>query len=86
MNGETKKCWKCGQPKSVPEDYCRDGKDSVCKQCRYELNSNWAKENREKLRPKRAEYMKRYRSRKAQEAKQQSPTNSLDKDGSVKSD
>ena len=69
MDAETKKCWKCSEEKSIKDDYCRGGKDSVCKKCRYELNSEWAKENREKLRPKRAEYMRQYRARKAEEAK-----------------
>lgn len=66
-----KKCWRCPPDKAEQpiENFCRDGKDSVCKQCRYQLNSEWAKDNREKLRPKRAEYMKEYRARKRAEKK-----------------
>lgn len=64
-----KKCWKCGDEKDAKKDFCRDGKDSVCKKCRYELNSEWAKENREKLRPKRAAYMREYRAKKAARVK-----------------
>lgn len=62
----TKRCWRC-PPQTGPKplsDFCRDGKDSVCKTCRYELNSEWSKENRVKLRPKRAEYMRKYRASK----------------------
>ena len=68
MDSDKKHCWKCGDDK-LPTDFCRDGKDSVCKKCRYELNANWAKDNREKLRPKRAEYMRAYRARKLEESK-----------------
>lgn len=76
MDTTTKHCWRCDQPRLLTE-YCRDGKDSVCKKCRYELNSEWAKENRERLRPKRAEYMRQYRANKAKAAKekaQEAPT------------
>lgn len=65
-----KRCWRCpadSAPKPLSE-FCRNGKDSVCKACRYELNSEWSKNNREKLRPKRAEYMRTYRAKKAAEA------------------
>lgn len=65
----TKRCWRCPAEKGEQslENFCRDGKDSVCKTCRYELNAEWAKNNREKLRPKRANYMRDYRARKAAE-------------------
>lgn len=64
-----KKCWKCTAEKDMLHDFCRDGKDSVCKACRYVMNSEWAKENREKLRPRRAEYMRKYRAQKAEAKK-----------------
>lgn len=62
-----KHCWKCGNDKDLENDFCRDGKDSVCKTCRYELNADWAKNNREKLRPRRASYMRDYRAKKRKE-------------------
>ena len=58
-----KHCWRCGGDKDPENDFCRDGKDSVCKPCRYELNAEWAKDNREKLRPRRASYMRDYRAK-----------------------
>lgn len=61
-----KHCWKCHTDKPI-DKFCRKGKDSVCQPCRYDLNSEWAKNNREKLRPKRAEYMRNYRARKDKE-------------------
>ena len=61
---QLKQCWKCKSSKNMPDDFARNGADSCCKQCRYQLNSEWAKANREKLRPKRAEYMKNYRKAK----------------------
>jgi len=65
----SKKCWRCPPEKSEQplENFCRGGKDSVCKACRYQLNSEWAKTNRDKLRPKRAQYMKDYRAAKKRE-------------------
>lgn len=82
-----KRCWRCPQdaaPKPLDE-FCRGGKDSVCKKCRYELNSEWSKSNKEKLRPKRAEYMKAYRaSKKAQKTAESADENksSTDSGGS----
>jgi len=67
MEPTNKSCWKCKTEKQI-SDFARSGKDSVCKTCRYELNAEWAKNNREKLRPKRAEYMRQYRARKEAEA------------------
>jgi hypothetical protein len=66
MEQLTKKCWRCPPEKGDQsiESFCRKGKDSVCKKCRYELNAEWAKDNRDKLRPKRATYMKEYRAKK----------------------
>lgn len=65
---DLKRCWRCDTTKPISE-YCRSGKDSVCSICRYALNSEWAKDNREKLRPKRAKYMREYRARKADQMK-----------------
>lgn len=67
--GTSKKCWRCPDEKGEQpiENFCRSGADSVCKSCRYALNAEWAKNNREKLRPKRAEYMRQYRSKKNKE-------------------
>jgi hypothetical protein len=62
-----KKCWKCSEVKFV-RDFCRGGKDSVCKPCRYSLNAEWAKNNRPKQRPVRAEYMRDWRKKKKAEA------------------
>jgi hypothetical protein len=64
MSQITKRCWRCPLDRGEQplENFCRNGKDSVCKTCRYQLNSEWAKDNKDKLRPKRAEYMKRYRA------------------------
>lgn len=64
-------CWRCKSNK-ILDQFCRGSKDSVCKKCRYELNAEWAKGNREKLRPKRAEYMKAYR-KKIKDAKANKP-------------
>ena len=71
MEPKLKRCWRCPSDKGDQplENFCREGKDSVCKTCRYELNAEWAKNNREKLRPKRAEYMRAYRKKKDDEAK-----------------
>ena len=70
MEPGMKNCWRCasaddGRRAVKPiEEFCRGGKDNVCRVCRCELNAIWAKENRDKLRPKRADYMRLYRSRK----------------------
>jgi hypothetical protein len=61
-----KHCWKCNSEKPT-SDFCRAGIDSVCKTCRYALNAEWAKNNREKLRPRRADYMRAYRAKKSKE-------------------
>lgn len=61
-----KRCWRCPPDVALKtiENFCRNGKDSVCKKCRYELNAEWASDNREKLRSSRAEYMRQYRAKK----------------------
>lgn len=79
-----KRCWRCPQdtePKPLDE-FCRGGKDSVCKKCRYELNSEWSKSNKEKLRPKRAEYMKAYRAAKKAQQTAEENTSSTESGGS----
>lgn len=63
-----KRCWKCKADKTL-DNFARGSLDSVCKTCRYLLNAEWAKNNREKLRPKRAEYMRAYRLKKSLEKK-----------------
>jgi hypothetical protein len=65
-----KRCWRCPPDKALQplSNFCRNGKDSACKTCRYELNAEWSKDNRESLRSKRAAYMKEYRRKKKEGA------------------
>ena len=67
MDTALKYCWRCKTEKLIT-DFCRNGKDNVCRICRYELNSEWSKNHRDTQRPKRTEYMRQYRKRKEEEA------------------
>lgn len=63
---DQKNCWKCKENKLIT-DFARSGADTCCKPCRYALNSEWAKNNRESLREGRKEYMRAYRAQKKAE-------------------
>ena len=67
---KTKVCSKCGRELSTENFYknhtCKDGVDTICKECKSEYQREWARKNKEKkkaqkIENERIEFEKKYK-------------------------